>query len=415
VNCGTDERGICSLTSIQLVESYASATFIVDDITHSEVLEYSYDGLSNTDPDEDSDGTSIQITRPEATGIFVADLDGLNTTNGSKWRTRVTTLILDEYSNPVYEAKVIGYWSYSPTRLVSCDTDLAGKCSLLSSEFESRDQDAIGFTVVDTTHPAPISFAYEANLNSDPDGDSDGTTLRMQRPVPTPFSITDLDGKNLPSGSKWQTRITMTVRDVNGQPVANAKVFGNWSYGSSANCTTDAYGQCSLLSGSFEGASMAAISFTITDITHAETLVWTYYPVSNSDPDGDSDGTTLRMQRPVPAPIFVADLDGVSIDVDDDEWKASVTITVSDVSGNPVEAAKVYIHWSTGSTANCTTDANGQCTFVSGKMKKSEFETIELSVDNITHAESLAYVYDPAFNNDTDGDSNGRVINISKP
>jgi hypothetical protein len=110
--------------------------------------------------------------------------------------------------------------------------------------------------------------------------------------------VSDLDGVNSTSGSKWRTTVTITVKDALQQPVADAKVYGTWSYGNNVNCTTDANGQCSLQSSEFEMASTTAIGFTVTSVLHSESLVWIYDQTLNSDPDGDSTGTTITVHLP---------------------------------------------------------------------------------------------------------------------
>jgi protocatechuate 3,4-dioxygenase beta subunit len=375
-------------------------------------MTWAYEPARNADPDDDSDGTAITMARPVPTPMFVADLDGANEPDGDEWRTTVGITVLDAHGQPVAGAKVYGAWSYGNT--VDCTTDLNGGCSETSSWQDGVSVGAIGFTVTDITHPEPLVLAYDPAYNADPDGDSDGTAITMARPVPTPMFIADLDGVNSPNSSKWRTTIAFSVRDANQVPVAGAKVYGDWSYGSSANCTTDANGGCSLVSSEFEGEEMSAIGFTVTDITHPEPLLWAYDPAYNSDPDGDSDGTGITMARPVPTPMFIADLDGVN-ELDGDEWRTTVTITVTDANGLPVAAAKVFGDWSYGSTVNCTTDSNGGCSETSSWKKLAEVSQISLTVTDISHAEPLVLDYDPAYNADPDGDSDGTTIVLSQP
>jgi hypothetical protein len=58
--CLTDASGLCSL-SYGVGTGTPSLTFIVDDVTHATL---SYEAGANTDPDGDSDGTSITVYRP---------------------------------------------------------------------------------------------------------------------------------------------------------------------------------------------------------------------------------------------------------------------------------------------------------------------------------------------------------------
>jgi hypothetical protein len=159
---------------------------------------------------------------------------------------------------------------------------------------------SIGFTVTDITHPEPLLLAYQPAYNADPDGDSDGTSISVARPVPTPMFIADLDGTSaVVSGSEWQATITITLLGAHGQPVADAKVFGDWSYGKDDDCTTDGAGQCDLSSSKLKLAEVSQVAFSVTDITHPEPLVLAYDPAYNADPDGDSDGTTITVSKPL--------------------------------------------------------------------------------------------------------------------
>jgi hypothetical protein len=274
----------------------SAISFAVDDIVHPEPLVWAYDPAGNADAELDSDGTTIAMDRPVPTPMFVADLDGVNETDADEWRTTVTLTVRDADGLPVSGATVYGTWSYGSS--TNCTTDAAGQCVRVSSWQDGSTVSAISFAVDDVTHPEPLVWAYDPMANADPDGDSDGTTIVMERPVPTPMYVVDLDGVNSTNGSKWRTNVTVTVRDAGGQPVAAAKVYGTWSYSSGANCTTDTAGQCSLLSSEFESAEMSAISFAVDDVTHPEPLVWAYDPTGNADPDGDSDGTTILVAKP---------------------------------------------------------------------------------------------------------------------
>jgi hypothetical protein len=98
--------------------------------------------------------------------------------------------------------------------------------------------------------------------------------------------------------SEWQATVIVTVRDAEGVPVAGAKVYATWNYGSSTNCTTDINGQCSRTSGKLKLTEVSAVSLTVDDVIHPEVLVWAYDATGNTDPDGDSDGTVVVLERP---------------------------------------------------------------------------------------------------------------------
>jgi hypothetical protein len=226
--------------------------------------------------------------------------------------------------------------------------------------------------------------------------------------------IWDLDAVNMTNDSKWRTQVTILVKDASQQPVANAKVYGAWSYGSNANCISDAYGQCKILSNEFEGTTMDAIRFTVNNIVHDESLRWVYDPVLNSDPDNESDGTMIEALRPVPTLMFVSDLDGMK-STNGSKWRITVVITVRDANQQSVAGAKVYGVWTYGKNVDCTTDANGQCSLTSNEFDVASVTSIGLSVTSIIHSESLVWNYDQTLNTDPDGESSGTVITLDRP
>jgi subtilisin family serine protease len=111
--------------------------------------------------------------------------------------------------------------------------------------------------------------------------------------------------------------------------------------------------------------------------------------------------------------LHVADLDGVATLVNSKSWKATVTISVVDESGVPVEGAVVSGAWSGGytGTATCTTGAAGTCSVVTGNMKTTK-SSATFTVSDVS---ASGYVYDAAANADPDGDSNGTAITVLKP
>ena len=59
-NCTTDATGTSQIDSGQLPNKSGKATFTVDNVTHATLT---YDGTANNDPDGDSDGTSIALSK----------------------------------------------------------------------------------------------------------------------------------------------------------------------------------------------------------------------------------------------------------------------------------------------------------------------------------------------------------------
>ncbi len=61
VSCTTDSAGKCSITSGRISKNTSSVSFAVGSLSKSGGT---YDATENHDPDSDSTGTSITVTRP---------------------------------------------------------------------------------------------------------------------------------------------------------------------------------------------------------------------------------------------------------------------------------------------------------------------------------------------------------------
>ena len=78
---------------------------------------------------------------------------------------------------PGADATVSGSWSTDGAATVSCVTDGGGQCTVSSTSLKKKVHDAT-FTVGDVTH---ASLTYEPVDNHDPDGDSSGTSIVVQK------------------------------------------------------------------------------------------------------------------------------------------------------------------------------------------------------------------------------------------
>jgi PKD repeat protein len=111
--------------------------------------------------------------------------------------------------------------------------------------------------------------------------------------VPPPFHIGDLDRASTTQGSTWTATVTITVHDSSHVAIANAVVSGSWSGGSSASCTTSAFGRCAVVMSGIPNKT-ASVGFTVTSVT---LVPFVYKPADNHDPDGESNGTTITILR----------------------------------------------------------------------------------------------------------------------
>lgn len=110
--------------------------------------------------------------------MHVGDLDGSGQINGRRWTATVSVLVVDNNGSPVANATVEGNWSTGGRGNASCTTAGNGLCSISISGIRD-DIPSVTFTVADVSHS---SLSYDAGANSDPDGDSNGTSITINMP-----------------------------------------------------------------------------------------------------------------------------------------------------------------------------------------------------------------------------------------
>jgi hypothetical protein len=108
----------------------------------------------------------------------VGDLDNAMTaTSSTKWQPKVTAMVLDANGVAVAGAIVSGTFSHQ-SGTQTCTTAANGTCTLGNFSLSRRTSSTV-FTV---TNVVKGSSSYTASANSDPDGDSNGTTMTLKRP-----------------------------------------------------------------------------------------------------------------------------------------------------------------------------------------------------------------------------------------
>jgi hypothetical protein len=139
-------------------------------------------------PDEASgeDNTlvrEVDVTYDPDAGIHVADLDGAaDPILFLLWRAGATASIEDATGTPVQGADVRMRWSTGLRRVEdACVTDAQGRCRVDTGIVLMG---AVSFEVIGVSAPGMFYAALE---NEDPDGDSDGTLLNVDRP-PLPWA-----------------------------------------------------------------------------------------------------------------------------------------------------------------------------------------------------------------------------------
>ena len=114
--------------------------------------------------------------RPPATvstTMHIGDLDASAVSMRRNWTATVTATVRDSAAGLVSNATMTGSWK---SGIVStCTTAADGTCSVTATTKAKNEQ----FTVTGVTH---ATLTYDPLANTDPDGDSNGTRIRIKRP-----------------------------------------------------------------------------------------------------------------------------------------------------------------------------------------------------------------------------------------
>jgi asparagine N-glycosylation enzyme membrane subunit Stt3 len=111
--------------------------------------------------------------------MHIGDLDAASTPGGTgKWNATVTITVHDTAHNPVAGVTVTGAWSNGATGTGSCVTNASGQCFLSKTGLRTT-TNSVTFSVTNATHG---SLTYQPASNHDPDGDSTGTTIIVNKP-----------------------------------------------------------------------------------------------------------------------------------------------------------------------------------------------------------------------------------------
>ena len=114
----------------------------------------------------------------EEVTVHVGDLDGSSTPHGrARWKSTVTITVHDSSGSPVRRAMVRGIWSDGASGKRQCRTNANGVCRVFKRGLKNK-VNSVTFTVDRVRHR---SMPYDPSANSDPDGDSDGTTIVLSR------------------------------------------------------------------------------------------------------------------------------------------------------------------------------------------------------------------------------------------
>jgi hypothetical protein len=108
--------------------------------------------------------------------VHVGDVDGAASTDGPTWSASAAITVHDGAHNPKSGVTVTGTWK-AGGEMYSCTTDNNGVCVVQIAGVR-KNMSAVTFTVVDA---GLAGWPYDAGANHDPDGDSNGTAVTINR------------------------------------------------------------------------------------------------------------------------------------------------------------------------------------------------------------------------------------------
>jgi N-acetylneuraminic acid mutarotase len=126
-------------------------------------------------------GPTATPTNTPAAGVqtHIGDLDGSSLPNGpNRWNATVTIKVLDQNGSPVSGATVSGSWSNGISGNGNCTTNASGLCSITRLQIRNT-SNSVTFTV---TNVSKAGTSYNPAANTDPDGDSNGTVIVVNKP-----------------------------------------------------------------------------------------------------------------------------------------------------------------------------------------------------------------------------------------
>jgi hypothetical protein len=117
---------------------------------------------------------------PPITSLHIGDLDRTTTKQGNTWTASVTVTVHDSSDNEVLNATVSGSWSIGGTIVGtgSCTRSASVKCTVSKSGI-SKNTASVTFKVDNVTHS---TLTYKAADNHESDGDSNGSSIVVNRP-----------------------------------------------------------------------------------------------------------------------------------------------------------------------------------------------------------------------------------------
>ncbi|MEH6590283.1 MAG: S8 family serine peptidase [Halioglobus sp.] len=295
---------------------------------------------------------------PPTPTLHVGDLDGVsNTAPRNRWTANVTVTVRDEAGQVVPGSLVSGQWSNGTSGSPTCNTLGDGRCTLSKSNLKGG-VGSVTLAIVNITH---ADFDYFPGANVDPDGDSNGTVIVVNKngtePTNTPPTVNitaPADGTSYPEDTDLAgASVTLQGNAIDAEDVSFSGPI-IWRDNGTQIGT---------------GASITSIFSTGAHTVSAS--------ATDSAGDTGSDSITITVQSVGGgSDPQLTSVTNASVSLDSRRWSARAEVLVEDANG-PLGGATVTGSWSAGAkgSASCTTAAaNGRC-----QLSKS----VKLSVDSV--------------------------------
>ena len=136
--------------------------------------------LADDNAGNDQAGASVTVNNASII-IHVGNLDAVTGRSGNTWSATVEITVHDADHHPLNGATVVGHWSIIGLNSDACTTgELGGNgtCIVLFPSLK-RTVTSVNMTVVSVTYAGKT---YDRAFNHDPNGNSNGTTIKVLRP-----------------------------------------------------------------------------------------------------------------------------------------------------------------------------------------------------------------------------------------
>jgi len=124
---------------------------------------------------------TVQVTEVSANGIHIGDLDGSASSSGSRWSATVNITVHDANHSPLNGATIVGTWNRAGLNSNTCTSGELGGTGTCIVLFPSL-RNSVNFATFTVNSVTMSGRTYQQPQNHDPDGSSNGTSQRVNRP-----------------------------------------------------------------------------------------------------------------------------------------------------------------------------------------------------------------------------------------